>query len=257
LVDSGGHRLAALSRRTRRGVSDWAPAWSPDGEWLAFARSTNGRRSFQVYVMRADGSGVRKITHGRFDESPAWSPDGQWIAYTSTGGIRIVHPNGSGSRAVRGTGITAAHYSEPYATLPSWTPGGRLSYSFHPEVSSDWPTSCRRASTHCGWVFSSDRDGRHRTPVLRGRDAHWSGDGRMIVFTPSDGGVAVRTGGRRRLLGRGYKANWSPDGTRIVYARLGMTAAGDAIWIMDADGRNAHRIMNGASDPAWRPTVAP
>jgi hypothetical protein len=75
----------------------------------------------------------------------------------------------------------------------------------------------------------------------------------MIVFTPPDGGVAIRSGGKRHFLGRGYKANWSADGTRIVYARLGMTAAGDATWVMDADGSNAHRIMNGAGDPAWRP----
>lgn len=244
-----------LSKRAGKGVSEWAPAWSPDGKWLAFVRSTNGRRSFHVYVMRADGSGVRQLTRGRFDESPAWSPDGQWVAYTSMGGIRIVHPNGSGSRAVRGTGITTAHYSEPYASLPSWTPRGRLSYSFHPEAQADQPASCRRTSAHCGWVFVCDRDGRHRAPVLRGRDAHWSLDDSKIVFTPSDGGVATLSGGKRHLLGRGYKANWSPDGTHIVYARLGMTAAGDAIWIMNANGRNAHRIMNGASDPAWRPAT--
>lgn len=252
LVDSAGHRLATPSKSAGHGVSNWAPAWSPDGTWLAFVRSTNGRRSFHVYVMRADGSAVRQITHGRFDESPAWSPDGQWIAYTSTGGIRIVHPDGKGSRAVRGTGVTTAH-SAPYATLPSWTARGRLSYSLHPEVSSDRPASCRRASARCGWVFSSDRDGRHRTPVLNGRDAHWSHDGRGIVFTPSNGGVAILSNGKRHLLGRGYKANWSPDATKIVYARLGTTSAGDAIWIMDPNGHNAHRIMNGASDPAWRP----
>jgi len=257
LVDSAGHRLVTLSKRAGKAVSNWAPAWSPDGEWLAFVRSTNGRRSFHVYVMRADGSGVRQLTRGRFDESPAWSPDGQWIAYTSMGGIRIVHPNGSGSRAVRGTGITRAHYSEPYASLPSWTPRGRLSYSFHPEAQADQPASCRRASAHCGWVFVCDRDGRHRAPVLRGRDAHWSLDGSKIVFTPSDGGVATLSGGKRHLLGRGYKASWSPDGTHIVYARLGMTAAGDAIWVMGANGRNAHRIMNGAGDSAWRPAIAP
>jgi hypothetical protein len=55
------------------------------------------------------------------------------------------------------------------------------------------------------------------------------------------------------VLGPGYKANWSPDGTHIVYARHGKTAAGDTVWIMDADGRNPHRIMKGARDPAWRP----
>lgn len=132
-----------------------------------------------------------------------------------------------------------------------------MSFSFHPEVSQDRPASCRPGSAHCGWVFVGDRDGRHRTPVVRGRDAHWSFDGLAIVFTPPNGGVAVRSSGKPRLLGRGYKANWSPDGTKIVYARLGMTAAGDAIWLMDANGRRAHRIMNGASDPAWSPTEAP
>jgi hypothetical protein len=77
----------------------------------------------------------------------------------------------------------------------------------------------------------------------------------MIVFTPSNGGVAILTRGKRHVFGRGYKADWSPDGTHIVYARLGMTAAGDAIWIMDANGRKPHRIMNSAGDPAWRTTT--
>lgn len=253
LINSNGDRLATLGKRSGRLVSDWAPAWSPHGEWLVFARSTDGRRSFHLYVMRADGSEVRQLTRGRFDESPAWSPDGRWIAYVSTSGIRIVHPNGRGSRAIRGTGRVGANYTDIYGTLPSWTPDGRLSYAFHPELSSDWPASCRMASARCGWVVATDLDGRDRRPVLRGRDAHWSADGRSIVFTPPDGGVAILTGGKRRLLGRGYKANWSPDGTRIVYARLGQSAAGDAIWLMNADGRGAHRIMSGASDPAWRP----
>jgi WD40-like Beta Propeller Repeat len=257
LIDDSGRRIATLGRHTAAGVSDWAPAWSPDGQWMAFARSTDGRRSFHIYVMRPDGSGLRQITHGRYDESPSWSPDAQWIAFQSLGGIRIVHPDGRGLRLVRGTGVTSSRYTETYGTLPSWTPRGRLSYAFHPEVSSDWPASCRARSARCGWVMTSDLRGRARRPVLRGRDAHWSPDGRTIVFTPTGGGVAILTGGKRHVLGRGYKANWSSDGEHIVYARLGLAAAGDAIWIMDADGRNAHRIMSSASDSAWRPTVVP
>jgi Tol biopolymer transport system component len=253
LIDPTGRTVATLTGHVARGVSDWAPAWSPDGKWLAFTRSTDGQRSFHVYVMRANGTGIRQITRGRYDESPAWSPDGRWIAYVTMGGLRIVHPNGLGSRAVRGTGITGADYTLTYGGSPSWTPRGRLSYSFHEEASVDWPGYCRRASAHCGWVVATDRDGRHRRPVLRGRDAHWSPDGRMIVFTPTNGGVATLVAGKRHVLGRGYRASWSRDGSQIVYARLGTSTAGDAIWIMGANGHNAHPIMNGATDPAWRP----
>jgi len=253
LIDGSGRRISTFSKPVGARATDWAPAWSPDGKWLAFARSTDGRRSFHVYVMRADGSGVRQLTHGRFDESPAWSPDGRWIAYASAAGIKIVHPDGSGTRFVRGTGVTGKNYSVPYAATPSWTPRGRLSYAFHPEISVDWPASCRVPGARCGWVMVSDPDGRNRHAVLRGRDAHWSPDARMIVFTPSDGGVAILTNGRRHVLGRGYLANWSADGTQIVYARMGLGATGDAIWIMNANGHNAHRVMSGATDPAWRP----
>jgi dipeptidyl aminopeptidase/acylaminoacyl peptidase len=166
LVSTTGHRIATLTARA--GAMDWAPAWSPDGKWLAFARSTDGRRSFHVYVMRANGSGVRQLTRGHFEESPAWSPDGRWIAYASEGGIRIVHPNGRGSRLVPGTGVTTPQHSMPYAALPSWTPRGRLSYAFHPEVRQDWPASCRSTGARCGWVVVSDRDAGTAVPYYAG-----------------------------------------------------------------------------------------
>ena len=66
LVDSAGHRLATLT--AHRGWVDTDPAWSPDGKRLAFTRTKNEYKSFQVYVMRADGGGVRRLTNGRFDE---------------------------------------------------------------------------------------------------------------------------------------------------------------------------------------------
>src|SRR5512142_1983078 len=91
LIDGTGHQVAVLTKRAPS-TSDWAPAWSPDGTRIAFVRTTDGRRSFHVHVMRADGTGIRQITHGRFDENPAWSPDGRWIAYSSASGLRLVHP---------------------------------------------------------------------------------------------------------------------------------------------------------------------
>ncbi len=54
---------------------DADPAWSPDGTRIAFRRSTVNS-GFDVYVMAADGSGVRRVLGGpATEEKPAWSPD--------------------------------------------------------------------------------------------------------------------------------------------------------------------------------------
>jgi Tol biopolymer transport system component len=198
--------------------------------------------------MRANGSNVRRVTAGRFDYDPAWSPDGKWIAYRANGGLRIVHPDGTAGRVIPTRGPTDVGW-------PSWVPGGRVAYSYWSVTPYGWPSACRQAGSGCGYVISSPLDGSHRQPVVRGRDAHWSPDGRTIVYTGPDGGVyiAAGAGGRGRMLGRGYLAEWSRDGRRIVYARAGARASQDSVWIMNRDGSNARRILAGGSNPSWQP----
>ena len=47
------------------------PRWSPDGTKIAFYREEGGY--FDIYTMDADGSNVRRLTHGGNNFSPAWS----------------------------------------------------------------------------------------------------------------------------------------------------------------------------------------
>ena len=65
--------------------SNSAPAWSPDGKQLAIVLTRDG--SSQIYLMRPDGSGIRRITFsGAIDTEPNFSPDGQYLLFTSDRG---------------------------------------------------------------------------------------------------------------------------------------------------------------------------
>ena len=51
------------------GQDDFAASWSPDGKLIAYAGGDH------VYLMNADGSNKRRLTHGTAEESnPAWQP---------------------------------------------------------------------------------------------------------------------------------------------------------------------------------------
>ncbi len=79
LIDADGSHLRKL---TDNQAIDGGPAWSPDGEEIAFSSNRDG--AFQIYVMNADGTKVRPLTTGSANNTgPAWSPDGRWIAFSS------------------------------------------------------------------------------------------------------------------------------------------------------------------------------
>ena len=59
------------------------PAWSPKGDLIDFTSFRDG--DFEIYTIRPDGSGVRRLTHtGGNDAHGIWSPDWQWIVFSSS-----------------------------------------------------------------------------------------------------------------------------------------------------------------------------
>jgi Tol biopolymer transport system component len=86
--------------------SDFGPAVSPDGRWIAFTRFDDEGIAAQVYVMDADGHQPRAITPPRLEGGHAsWAPDSSEIVFESNevgAGSRIftVRPDGSGLRAL-------------------------------------------------------------------------------------------------------------------------------------------------------------
>jgi tricorn protease len=65
-----------------QGVREGAPAWSPDGRWVAYLSDRSGE--YEIYVRPSDGAGEerRVTTDGDIWRFPVvWSPDSRLLAY--------------------------------------------------------------------------------------------------------------------------------------------------------------------------------
>lgn len=60
---------------------DWAPAWSPDGNVIAYQTNPGGR--FNICFVSVEGEKLGCLEEGANNASPHWSPDGERIVFTS------------------------------------------------------------------------------------------------------------------------------------------------------------------------------
>lgn len=102
---------------------DTSPCYSPDGKYIVFNSDRGGNQ--QLYIMKADGSNVRRLSFGRGRyATPVWSPRGDWIAFTKFGRdgffIGIIRPNDTNSATER---MLASGY---LVEGPTWAPNGRV-----------------------------------------------------------------------------------------------------------------------------------
>jgi dipeptidyl aminopeptidase/acylaminoacyl peptidase len=60
-------------------------SWSPDGSWLAFSLAPGGGMNQQVYLVRPDGSGARRLTDGgkETNQLGVWTKDGRLLTLGS------------------------------------------------------------------------------------------------------------------------------------------------------------------------------
>jgi TolB protein len=273
-------RLVAVilvAAATAAGVSSAAPArvqvprfavaedpdWSPDGKKIAFVASTvpGYTPPRTLYVMNADGSGVRALTGPGFAADwPSWSPDGRRIAFhggaigdQSSHGIYVVDADGSGlQRIVRD------------AIDPAWSPGGKkIAFA-----------SCvGECETDSIFTVSPDGTGRHAiavpVPDAQYCDDYvqptWSPDGERVAFANTavggECGYRIFIGATRgygaslRVLFEGWykEPDWALDGHRLALVYDPPYGKHLAIEIYDLRrGALVNKLRRG-THPRWAP----
>ena len=166
LVNADG---TGLRRLTAPRFADFDPAWSADGQTIAFTRDNVGNSNPNTccvigVVSLATGSyaAVPGTTGGSF---PTWSGNSPWLSYVHATGLRAVRYDGYGNRLLfRGRVET-----------PDWSPDGRFIAFVQ-----------RRSRTDARLAVISYTGG---TPALRAgisgllEDPQWDADNRTIYFT--------------------------------------------------------------------------
>ena len=242
-----GSNGAGETNITGSAAGNDSPSWSPDGTKVAFSSNRDG--NWEIYVMNADGSGVRRLTINRSadDASPAWSPDGSKIAFHSNRDdnyeIYVMNADGSGQ-----TNLTKESGAEDAS--PSWAPDGtRIVFSSE------------------GDLYTMRADGTQQARLTSGKTEDvfpaWSPDGTKIAVSAGVGSksyidVLNADGtGRTRLTHGGFEfePRWSKDGTKIAYADFS-TGLGHIV-VMNADGTGQTRLTGFPKradyDPSWSP----
>jgi len=208
------------------------PAWSPDGESIAFV--VDGT----IWLMNADGANQRSLVEG---DNPTWSPDGLRLAFSRgvgsldcpacTSSLHVIGVDGTNEQKLLGFPATP---SDPWAhqAFPSWDP--------------DWSPDGRYLIYTGQFFVSPDAGFSPPRIMLLDLDSEIlvSGNPRPLVDPAGPGSDSCQA------------PAWSPDGEQVVYSCRNTNPPDaqtpiDTLWVVDRDGLSPRASHLGGVSSDW------
>ena len=175
------------------------PRFSPDGQTIAFSRTSGGQSARRIFLKRIGSATSSQLNQGDVEQySPAWSPDGRQLAYLG--------------RSAVGLGI--------YVT--STDPGSTARRIFIPQQASNWEQGALSWSPDGKYLAFPDHMG----------DAASSSIYQLELSSLRTQPITSPPAGTEGDLAPAY----SPDGRLLAFTRATETAVRDIFWKSLADG---------------------
>jgi TolB protein len=274
-LPSGLHEIYTMNpdgtdrkQLTNNAAYDTSPAYSPDGNKIAFVSQREGQISGihreQIYTMNAtDGTDQKNLTNSTDGRDPAYSPNGKKIAFVGQDedeDILVMNAtDGTDQKNLTNTPPVNGH--EVRERDPAYSPDGTkivfYKESFRPHDVDLYTMNAKRK-----WVKPWVKPAVKQITDYRGQEysPDWSPNGRRIVFynESSNKGLRIFTirpdgTGRRLVVEDGQDPVWSPDGRKIAFTRDGH------VYTVDPDGTDESEVPGtlepGLSEilPNWGP----
>lgn len=264
LVNPDGSNLWRLTT-SGHDTESWEPKSSPNGRKILFASNRHGGQD-EVYVMDADGSNPRHLTHtpgeSRSSWSADWSPDGKRIVFHSNRDAEAEGWRGYGLYVMEADGANVRRLT-PSGGTPAWSPDGkkiaftgitdghreifvvdadgsdvrRLTHDNRAAVRAAWSPDGKRIAFGSSRLASADRANEDEESDIYVMDSDGS-NVRRLTFTPDHDGHPA----------------WSSDGRWIAFSSQRDGRYG--IFVMRANGSDLRRVTSSGTfegHPNWAP----
>lgn len=221
----------------------WSPAWSPDGESIAYIAYDDSRNQ-QVFTMGINGSGKKRITNTTIKKwGVAWLDGGiTYLSYDTDGlgKIYIVQPDGTGTRKLldekKRQGREESDKPPVFGEVSQNPVTGKLLFTSFDEMNNEKVYEVNIDGTGKKLLINDDK---------RQWDPDWSPDGTSFVYVSYDDNNNIQLftanadgTGRKQLTSddvKKYDPNWGHDGILFV-SFVDRFASGEKLYIINPDG---------------------